>query len=58
MRKRRTPRSGEMARLVGQDSDVVLELESGETVVGRGPLLKVEFALYDHCCLKSGRGVL
>ena len=36
------------ARLVGIDSDVVLELNSGETVIGRGPILKV--------CIVSGSG--
>ena len=36
-----------MARLVGKDSDVVLEVGAGKTLLGRGPLLKVELAIYN-----------
>ena len=39
-----------MARLVGEDCDVVAELAAGDTVVGRGPLLKVQSDFY-NCCI-------
>ncbi|CAI8004783.1 Aprataxin and PNK-like factor [Geodia barretti] len=49
-----------MARLVGQDSDVVLELESGETVLGRGPLLKIvdKRVSRSHATLEWENGIL
>lgn len=40
--KKRLPKGVGMARLVGEDCDVVAELAAGATVVGRGPLLKVQ----------------
>lgn len=32
-----------MARLVSEDNEVVMEVPTGETVLGRGPLLGVGF---------------